>query len=130
MRWLISLFRRRWVFSILGLIALALIIWFFGPYLAFAGYEPLKGVAVRVLIILIIFALWGLNYLRKQLKKARASKKLSEDISKPDTQAQAAQHRNTETAAEAKLLKERFDEAMGILRKSRWSNGIADLNPS
>jgi type VI secretion system protein ImpL len=124
---LISLLRQRWVFSIFGLIALAVMIWFFGPYISIAGYEPLKSPAVRMLVILILFALWGLNYLRKQLKAARASKQLSNDLSKPDAQVDAAQLLNVETADEAKLLKERFDEAMEILRKSRRKGGTGGL---
>jgi type VI secretion system protein ImpL len=115
------------MFSIFGLLALAVMIWFFGPYITVAGYTPLKSAAVRMLTILIILALWGLNYLRKQLMAARASKQLSDDLSKTDAQDDAAMQADVESAEEAKLLKERFDEAMEILRKSRRKGGTGGL---
>ncbi|MEJ2693702.1 MAG: type VI secretion system membrane subunit TssM [Candidatus Thiodiazotropha sp.] len=124
---LITLLRQRWMFSIFGIIALAAIIWFFGPYIAIAGREPLQSAAVRMLVILIIVALWGLNYLRKQLKAARDSKKLSDELSKTDAQADVAQQLNVDATDEAKVLQERFDEAMGILRKSRRKGGIGGI---
>jgi type VI secretion system protein ImpL len=108
-------------------LALAVMIWFFGPYMSIAGYTPLKSAAVRMLTILIILALWGLNYLRKQLKATRASKQLSDDLSKSDAKADAALQLDAETADEAKLLRERFDEAMEILRKSRRKGGTGGL---
>jgi type VI secretion system protein ImpL len=124
---LFALLRWRSVFSMFGLLALAVMIWFFGPYISVASYTPLKSAAVRVLIILIILAIWGLHYLFKKLKATRANKQLSDGLSKNDAQHDAAQQLDIQTADEAKLLKKRFDEALVILRKSRRKGGTGGI---
>ena len=43
MKRLAAFFRKRWVVSLIGLAALAVLIWFAGPLFAFAGHAPLVG---------------------------------------------------------------------------------------
>lgn len=50
------LFSRR-MLAILGTILLALAIWFFGPKLAFGGLHPFVSVSMRIVTILLLFAL-------------------------------------------------------------------------
>src|SRR4051812_49918117 len=50
MKFLGYIFNRR-VMAVLGLIALALIIWFLGPLLAFAEWRPLDSALVRAIVI-------------------------------------------------------------------------------
>ena len=48
----------RWVVTILGLLLLFLLIWFVGPLIAFAGWEPLGSEDARWAVILLILAVW------------------------------------------------------------------------
>jgi type VI secretion system protein ImpL len=58
------LFSRR-MLAIIGVILLALAIWFVGPLLAFGGLHPFASVSMRVITILLLFALlflWFKNW--------------------------------------------------------------------
>ncbi len=41
MKTVIEFFKNKWVIQLIGIIALSLLIWFFGPLIAFAGHVPL-----------------------------------------------------------------------------------------
>ena len=43
---------------LLGLISLSLVIWFIGPLISIGTYRPLETVTSRVVVIVLIFALW------------------------------------------------------------------------
>ena len=47
MRVILKLFLNRWVLTLLGLIALSLLVWFVGPLFAFASYKPLEPEPAR-----------------------------------------------------------------------------------
>jgi type VI secretion system protein ImpL len=124
---LMSLLKRRWLISLFGVLALAALIWFAGPYIAIAGREPLASPVVRLLVILLLVVLWGLNYLRKQLQAARASKQMIDDLADSAAIAPAEVPREDESAEEVALLKQHFDEAMDVLKKSRKKGGAGSL---
>ena len=86
---LISLLKQRWLISLLGILAIAALVWFAGPYIAIAGREPLTSPVVRLLVILLLVVLWGLNYLRKQLHAARAGNRLIEGLTDSATKTPA-----------------------------------------
>ena len=56
MKRILGIFKQRWFLSLLGILALALVIWFIGPLIAIAGFEPLASVLARVMVILLVFA--------------------------------------------------------------------------
>ena len=124
---LISLLKQRWLISLLGMLALAALVWFAGPYIAIAGHEPLTSPVVRLLVILLLVVLWGLNYLRKQLQAVRAGNRIINGLADSATNAPADALRADESAEEVALLKQRFDEAMHILKKSRKEGGAGSL---
>ena len=80
MRKILAFFRQRWVISLLGVIALSLLIWFVGPLIAIADMEPLAGELTRMVVILVLVLLWGLSNLRAQMKANRADKQLAEGM--------------------------------------------------
>ena len=123
-----SLLKQRWLISLLGVLALAALIWFAGPYIAIAGREPLASSVVRLLVILLLVVLWGLNYLRKQLQAARASNQIIDDLAdSAASESAAAPLRTDESAEEVALLKNRFDEALDVLKASRKKGGAGSL---
>lgn len=115
MRKVIEFFKKRWVISVIGLIALSILIWFVGPLIAFAGKAPLASPVARLVTILVIVLIWGLNNLRVQMKANRASKEMMDGLSEP---AKADSGQGDQSAEEIAILKERFDEAMTVLKKS------------
>ena len=122
-----SLLKQRWLISLLGVLALAALIWFAGPYIAIAGREPLASPIVRLLVILLLVVLWGLNNLRKQLQAARASNQIIDDLADSAASEAAEAPRSDESAEEVALLKQRFDEALGVLKASRKKGGAGSL---
>jgi type VI secretion system protein ImpL len=107
---MLKIFKNRLFLEILGLILLALFIWFAGPYFAFADHRPLAAEGTRYVVIALVIALWAILKILKIVRAATASKKLaSAVVSQPDP---------TPSTDEAQL-RERFDEAIAALRASR-----------
>lgn len=122
-----SLLKQHWLISFLGVLALAALIWFAGPYIAIAGREPLASPVVRLLVILLLVVLWGLNNLRKQLQAARASSQIIDDLADSAASQSAETSRGDESAEEVALLKQRFDEALDVLKASRKKGAAGSL---
>jgi type VI secretion system protein ImpL len=97
----------------LGFVLLGLFIWYAGPYFAFAGYQPLASEMARAMAIGVVVAAWAVSKVVKQLRANRASDKLVAAVVK-----QA--HDGTERpSAEAVQLRERFEDAVATLKKTR-----------
>lgn len=96
---LIEFCKKKWLIQLLGIIALALIIWFFGALSEMA----------RLLVIAIIVVVWLLNNLRIQMQANHATAQMVNGLSAADPQ-QADQ--------EVALLNNRFTEALQILKKT------------
>jgi len=110
----LAFLKQPWLISLLGILALALLIWFVGPLLAIAGRQPLATGFNRWLVILTLFLLWGLYQLLRYLLARRRNRQMLENLAgaPPDPTQQA----KTEELAE---LKARFDEALGILKQAK-----------
>jgi type VI secretion system protein ImpL len=108
-----SLFGKRWLWLLLGLLLLAAVIWIGGPYLAFAGYPPLAPALTRAVLIVLIFAIWGARVLWRRLTAARAASQLAGQVARQDDPAAAR------AAADTSQLQQRFEEAVAALRQSR-----------
>jgi type VI secretion system protein ImpL len=113
--------------TLLGLVACALLIWFFGPLFAFADFHPLDSTTVRVVLIALLFVWWFAWRGWKWWKAKRASKQLVDGLveSAPAAGPSAS-------AQELALLKQRFEEAIANLREVRLSAagrkpGLTDL---
>ena len=61
---------------VLGLILLALFIWFAGPLFAFADWRPLESVTARLIAIGLVVLFWVGAQLVKRMRANRASDKL------------------------------------------------------
>ncbi|MBN3752010.1 type VI secretion system membrane subunit TssM [Paraburkholderia sp. Tr-20389] len=111
---LLGWLRRPIVLSFLGVLALALIVWIEGPLLAFAGKAPLESAAHRWIVIAVLFALWALYWGVRWLMVRLANVKFTRVVAEA-----APQPGRKESEADVAALKQRFDEAMAILRKAR-----------
>src|SRR5690606_28611716 len=127
-----ALLKNRTLLVLLGLVLLALLIWFAGPYFAFADHKPLESVVGRLVAILIMVIAWAVTLQIRQLRSNRASARLADGVL-----AQPGQPGGEEAApgggaarpdaAEATQLRKRFEEAIDALKKSRRKGGANQI---
>lgn len=110
-------FRQRWVISLLGLIALALIIWFIAPFVEFADVAPFEPEFNRLVAIGLLVLVWALRQVWKLLLAKRSNQQMLEGISK--SEAPALSPLEQASAEELDILKERMQEATTVLKKTR-----------
>jgi type VI secretion system protein ImpL len=112
-----SIFKNRWFLALVGLLLLALIIWFGGPYIAIAEAKPLDGVTGRLIAIIALMVLYALLVTIKQLRSKKASQKLAAGAAKQEDSAGGA--KGSAGGGEALQLRKRFEEATEALKKSK-----------
>src|SRR5215217_981627 len=109
------------VLALLGVLLLALVIWFEAPLLSFDGHAPFASERVRWYWILALLLLWALWFGGKLLAVKLANLRLMESLAaqqKPMDK-QGAQQETPETQAELAELTTRMRESLAILRKSK-----------
>jgi type VI secretion system protein ImpL len=99
------------LFKYLGIGAIGLLIWYTGPYI-----EPLRPVLHRVIAIVVVIVLYGIYLLARKLIGRRKENKLTDDLAaSTEGGADPSRERSEEEIA---TLKEKFDEALQVLRES------------
>jgi type VI secretion system protein ImpL len=111
--------------SIIGLILIALTIWFFGPYIGFGSIRPLESMLVRIILIVLIFLGWGIFKFIKKRAAAKADKQLADDL--VGSSDQPGDRDAGQSQEEVALLKQRFEEAIATLRASSKSKSNVSL---
>ncbi len=107
-----AVFKKRWLLSLLGVIALAVLIWFIGPLIAVAGVEPLELEWVRALVIGALFLVWGLVQLFSWLRARKANAAMAQAMTARDPA-------QLESEAEINTLRRNLEEALEKLKKVR-----------
>ncbi len=103
---------KRWVIGALIVLAIALVLWFAGPLIGFAGHHPLESATVRVVLIALVLSLWlGWEVLRIVLERRRNAKMLRA-LAEDDKDHGLSRQ-------EAEQLRGRFTQAMATLRSAR-----------
>ena len=121
MKKLFQFFKQRWVISLLGVIFICLLIWFVGKYIGFGEYVPLRSPVVRLVVILIVVLIWGVNNLRRQMRANKANEQIIDGLA--ESSAEDPGGVASQSAEEVAVLAERFEQAMAILKKSRGKHG-------
>ena len=111
MKKLFGFLRKRWVLSLLGVIALSLLILFGAQYLAIGGYQPWASWLARGLTVFIVFLIWGLWQLWARLRAAKREKQMTDDLV---ANAQGPGMGDEEVA----ILGEGFQKGLETLRKA------------
>ncbi|MFO1120405.1 MAG: type VI secretion system membrane subunit TssM [Rhodospirillales bacterium] len=111
-------FANRWVLSVLGLLIVALLIWLFGPEVAFAGYVPLASEVSRLLAILVVVSIWSAIAIVKALRQRRTNQAMIDDLM-PKAAPPAEEPSAILSREEAQKLELRFRDALGTLRTMR-----------
>ena len=122
MKSMLKFFTNRWFISVLGLIAIALLIFIAGPLIGIGDSRPLESINARLITILVVVVLWMLNHLRKALRANRANKQMVESLVEEDAAGEPDR-----SAEELETLANRFEEAVDVLKKSKGKKGSLNL---
>ncbi len=114
---MLALLKNRWFLALIGLLLLALIIWFGGPYIAIAEAKPLDGVTGRLIAIIALMVIYALTVTIKQLNSKKASQRLAAGAAKQDESTGGS--KGSMASGEAQQLSKRFEEATAALKKSK-----------
>lgn len=100
----------KWLITLIGVLALSILVWFGGPYLAIADRAVLAGEVTRLLIIMVLMVLWGLNNLRVSMQAKKGHQELATGL--------ALEAAADLGESEVSILNSRFKEAVDILKRS------------
>jgi len=109
----------RWSLSFVGVAVLALLVWFFGPLLGM-----LEGWLPRLVVVLVLFLVWGLSNLLIDLYRRRRERKLESSVAEQTSAAV-----DDGTGEEAAALRERMSTALTLLKKARGTRGYLYEQP-
>jgi len=107
--------RKRWLLGALALAALALVVWFAGDLLAFGAWRPFETPMGRGALIAAAVAAWGGLELWRARRARLENERLLEVLAGGSESGSAAR-----AAREIALLRQRFEEAAAILKKTRF----------
>jgi type VI protein secretion system component VasK len=120
---MLALMKNRAFLVALGLLLLALLIWFVGPYFAFADYKPLESVVARLVAIIVLAVGYAIYVQLRALRSARAGDQLAKEVSRQEDAAVAGDAPTGDSAQ----LRKRFDEAVEALKKSKRGANLYEL---
>lgn len=123
MKKIVVFFKNRIVISIIGLIVLSLLIWFVGPQIKFGtgNVAPLGGVVARLVTIMVIVILWGLNNLRLAYQDKKNNESLVDDLQ--DSQGGGNSVISEQSSEEMHVIGQRFAQAMATLKNLKFKGG-------
>ena len=119
----LKLIFNRWVLLGIGILALALLVWWIGPTISISNFRPYEQEYVRwiqiAFIVLTPVVRWAWRYFRAK----RANAALTDGLLQPPP----AEAQPSASAEEAKLLRQRFEEALDLLKKLRFGDDRPSL---
>ncbi len=116
MKALLRFLGSRWFLTLLGTIALALLIWFIGPLVGVAGMEPLASPRSRYIAVGALFGVWGLVRIGSVVRARLRNRRLMEQLASGP--AAAPDPAKIASEEELQVLRERFDAALAALKGS------------
>jgi type VI secretion system protein ImpL len=120
---LIGIFKQAWLASLLGIAAVAALIYFLGPLLAFGGVRPFADELNRYIAIGVLFLLWALWQGWKVLHARKKNQQMLNQLVKPtEPKISAEELASKEEVGE---LAERLQDALQSLEKIRRTEGKA-----
>lgn len=117
---LLSILTSRILWSLLGVTALAAVIWIMGPLLSIADIRPLESELSRIITIVVLYLLWAQSYILPQLYNAWLNHKLMDKLNENSRNRETAEPQKR-LSSEEQILAGRFDEAAQILKKAHFS---------
>jgi len=109
----------RWTLGSVLLLALSLIIWFVGPLVAIGELRPLDSERARwitILVLVLLFVLWA-------VWRTWRARRGNEVVVNQLLAAPQGEARTPQESADLAAVRQRFEQAMGTLRKARFGGG-------
>lgn len=113
------IFNSKWAISLIGLIALSLLIWFGGPLIAVAGREPFSDQVSRLLTILFLTFLWAIVTIYQINKDKRSNEENVNSLLNVNVEEKDKKGIDDEIS----ILRERISKAISILKTSPLLKG-------
>lgn len=124
--------RSHWVRTGLVVAVMMVLVWFLGPLLGFGSLHPLETDIARMIAIAVLFVLWLVSNLLRELQSSKKDKALASGIATMSPEAQAEAARSDEagkaSAEEVALLTDRLQKAITALRKSKLGGSAKRLS--
>jgi type VI secretion system protein ImpL len=114
---ILGLIFNRWVLLGVVVLALALLVWLIGPTISISNFRPYEQESVRWIQISFIVLTPVVRWAWRYFKAKRANAALTTGLLEPPA---ADQARPSASAAEATQLRQRFEEALDLLKKLRF----------
>ncbi|BCG65723.1 MAG: type VI secretion system protein ImpL [Methyloprofundus sp.] len=121
MKTIFNFFKQRWVITLLGMIALSMLIWFIGPLFAFAGSAPLEAENHRWYLIGFSFSIWAIVQVWSLFKARRQNNQILGAMAGADEPSLSADEQASQD--EQDTLSQDMQTALGVLKDSRLGSG-------
>ncbi|HED35860.1 MAG TPA: type VI secretion system membrane subunit TssM [Gammaproteobacteria bacterium] len=123
MKKIIAFFTNKIVISLIGLIALSIVVWFVGPMIKFGedNSAPLGSEVARLVAIIVLVVLWGLNNLRIQMMNKKNNDDFVEELEENQA-SMVPEVSGEQSAEEMHQINQRFVEALSTLKKLKFKN--------
>ncbi|MCK9908475.1 type VI secretion system membrane subunit TssM [Microbacteriaceae bacterium K1510] len=108
-----ALFTVRGIVTLIGLAAIAALIWFGGPYVDLFGQQPLASPFARSMAIAGLFAIVLIVTLTRYWLARRANRRVIKSLMDSEGLIATSDNRSQE---EVELIRERFEDALKVLR--------------
>ena len=118
MKSIVNLFKSGWFIVLVGIVLLSVLIWFGGPYLGIGDSQPLASAVTRLVVIILILAIWVIWLQIQHLRTRSKAKQMSGDMVEQEA-SPAGSDSDQRSASERTQLQSRFQEAVDSLRKSK-----------
>lgn len=118
---LITKLKSKTVITILGFTCLALLIWFGGPLIAIAGYEPLISISARIILLLVIVIVWGTIKFTSKVKDKKQSEQMVNNLIHGE---EGSVENSTDDAVKSEIdvLHKKMLQALDILKATKFAN--------
>ena len=113
--------RKRWFITLLGVIAIGLLIWYVGPLFAFAGYAPLEEYLHRWILMGLVFLVWVIIRLWTYFKARRQNDQVVTAMASVEDTGLSTDEQLSQDEVDG--LKKRMEEALAALKASRLGKG-------
>ncbi|MBK1717784.1 type VI secretion system membrane subunit TssM [Thiocystis violacea] len=108
--------------ALIGLVALAVLIWYLGPLIRVGGFEPLVSSTHRWMLIGALIGVYGLSQIGSAVRSRIRNRKLMEQLAAgPEADRDPAHQASEEELA---VLRERFDAALATLKQSEGKHKL------
>ena len=120
-----GLLKSGWFIALVGVLLLSLLIWFGGPWIGIGDSHPLMSQVARLVLIVVIVAIWAICLQISQLRGRRKSAQLSSDVAAVESK--WVDPGDARSADERAQLQGRFQEAVQTLRTRRGGGNLYTL---